>query len=149
MHISYLSMGNFLNRLANTHFMQYSWSQLAKVTILCGLLAAIGTLKDCNPIESGGLPFVSVIILVITLSLFFIWVGFFIYAVSYNKSYTPLDQKSSRWIDSICYAIFIYWIIFNIFPSAIGIWILPILIIIWLGSLIMILISRSSNQTMK
>lgn len=139
-------MSNFLNRLANTYFMQCAWSQFTKVTILCGLLAAISTLKDCKPTENGGLPIVSVIILVITLLLFFLWIGFFIYAVSYKKSYTPIGQKRSQWIDSICYAIFIYWIVFNIFPSAIGIWILPILIIIWLFSLVLVLFPRSSHK---
>lgn len=139
---TFLNMSNFLNRITNTHFMQCACSQFAKVTILCGLLAAISILKDSRPTVSGGLPIISVIILVGTLILFFIWIGFFVYAVSYGKTYIPISPKSSRWIDAVCYAIFLYWIIFSIFPSAIGIWILPILIIIWGASLIIILKSK-------
>ena len=128
-------MSNLSERIDNTNVIESAWTHASLITALCGLLASIGVMKRAEEAGSLTIPVMSGVLLGISLSIIFIFIGIVIYWVSYDKRLTRMDPLGLRIINGICFAIFLYWIAFCLFPIAIGGWIVPVAGIVWMVSI--------------
>lgn len=124
-----------LNRIKRTNITRNVWTQMAQLTIICGLIVATGTAITCNQGDHCSLAFVSVAAIIAVAIVFIAWLGWFIYVVWAKRYLTPMALHGYKILDSIDFCLFTYWIIASIFKVVIGAWVVPIVALIWIASI--------------
>lgn len=124
-----------LNRIKRTNVTRNGWTQVAQITVICGLIAATGATVTCNQGDHCGLAFVSVAAIAAVAIVFIVWLAWFIYVIWAKRYLVPMHPKGYRILDSIDFCLFVYWIVASVFKVAIGAWIVPIVSLIWLASI--------------
>lgn len=134
-----------LNRIKKTNVTRNVWTQMAQITIICGLIVATGTAITCNQGDHCGLAFVSVAAILAVAIVFIAWLGWFAYVIWTKRHLTPMAPHGYKILDSIDFSLFTYWIIASIFKVAIGAWVAPIMALIWIASIAITIKYRESK----
>ena len=121
------------------------WTQIAQITIICGLIVATGTAITCKQGDHCGLAFVSVVAILAVAIVFIAWLVWFIYVIWAKRYLPPMAQHGYKILDSIDFCLFTYWIIASIFKVAIGAWVAPIVTLIWIASIAIAIKYRESK----
>lgn len=124
-----------LNRIKRTNVTRNVWTQIARLTIICGLIVATGTAITCNQGDHCGLAFVSVAAISTVAIVFIAWLVWIIYVIWAKHHLTPMHPYGYKTLDTIDFFLFAYWIIASIFKIAIGAWVTPIVALIWIASI--------------
>lgn len=124
-----------LNRIKRTNVTRNIWTQIARLTIICGLIVATGTAITSNQGDHCGLAFVSVAAISAVAIVFIACLVWFIYVIWAKRHLTPMHPKEYKMLDTIDFCLFAYWIIASIFKIAIGAWVVPIVALIWIASI--------------
>lgn len=124
-----------LNRIKRTNVTRNVWTQIARLTIICGLIVATGTAITCNQGDHCGLAFVSVAAISAVAIVFIAWLVWFIYVIWAKRHLTPMHPYGYKTLDTIDFFLFAYWIIASIFKIVIGAWVTPIVALIWIASI--------------
>ena len=134
-----------LNRIKRTNVIRNVWTQVAQITVICGLIAATGATVTCNQGDHCGLAFVSVAAIAAVAIVFIAWLVWFIYVIWAKRYLTPMAPHGYKILDSIDFCLFTYWIIASIFKVAIGAWVVPIVALIWIASIAIAIKYRESK----
>ncbi len=124
-----------LNRIKNTNVTRNVWTQIAQLTVICGLIAATATAITSNQGDHYGLAFVTVAAIFVVAIVFISWLGWLTYVIWAKRHLIPMDPQGYKILDSIDFCLFSYWIIASIFKVAIGAWVAPIVVLIWIASI--------------
>ncbi len=124
-----------LNRIKGTNVIRNIWTQIARITVICGLLVATAAAITCNQGDHCGLAFVSVAAIFVVAVVFIAWSAWFTYVVWVRRHLSPMLPKGYKMLDSINFCLFSYWIVASIFKIAIGAWVIPIVTLIWMASI--------------
>lgn len=124
-----------LNRIKRTNVNRNVWTQIARLTIICGLIVATGTAITCNQGDYCGLAFVSVAAILAVAIVFIAWLVWFIYVIWAKRHLTSMHPYGYKTLDTIDFFLFAYWIIASIFKIVIGAWVTPIVALIWIASI--------------
>lgn len=90
-----------LNRIKRTNVTRNVWTQMAQITIICGLIVATGTAITCNQGDHCGLAFVSVAAIAAVAIVFIAWLVWFIYVIWAKRYLTPMALHGNKILDSI------------------------------------------------
>lgn len=124
-----------LNRIKRTNVIRNIWTQMAQITVICGLIAATGVAVTCNQGDHCGLAFVSVAAIAAVAIVFIAWLVWFLYVIWTKRHLVPMHPKGYKILDSIDFWLFVYWIVASVFKVATGAWIVPIVALIWVASI--------------
>ena len=124
-----------INRIKRTNVNRNVWTQIARITIICELIAATATAITCNQGDHCGLAFVTVAAIFVVAIVFIVWLAWFSYVIWAKRHLTPMHPKGYKMLDSIDFCLFAYWIIASIFKTAIGAWVVPVVALIWMTSI--------------
>ena len=134
-----------LNLIKRTNVTRNVWTQMAQITIICGLIVATGTAITCNQGDHCGLAFVSMAAILAVAIIFVAWLVWFIYVTWAKSHLAPMALHGYKILDTIDFCLFAYWIIASIFKVAIGAWVVPIVTIIWIASIAIAIKYRESK----
>lgn len=127
-------MGLF-RRIKATNLIRSVWTQMAQITVICALVSAIGTSRECDNGDYSGLmslTYASVIVAAIAFIGWLIWAA---YVVCSNRKLKPMQKRGYRILYNIDFCLIAYWILISFVPAATGGWILPVMCIVWAASL--------------
>lgn len=124
-----------LNRIERTNVTRNVWTQIAQITVICGLIAATGAAITCNRGDYCGLAFISAAAIFAVAIVFIVWLVWFIYVIWAKRHLAPMHPKGYKFLDSVDLGLFTYWIVTSVFKIAIGAWVVPIVALIWLASI--------------
>ena len=125
----------FINRIKRTNVTRNVWTQIAQITVICGLIAATGASITCNRGDYCGLAFVSVAAISAVAIVFIAWLVWFLFIIWAKRHLAPMHPKGYKILDSIYFWLFAYWIVASVFKVAIGAWVVPIVALIWVASI--------------
>lgn len=123
-----------INRMRKTNIIHNVWTQMAQITILCGLITATGVSIDYNRHGGSGLEIVAFAALCLIAVVFIAWLLWFLYVVCAQRRVSSMNPKGYKILDTINFCLFVYWIISSIFSITFGAWTLPLMVLIWLSS---------------
>ena len=107
----------------------------------CYELGALTFLSCCIVVFSDkggdhcGFNFVMFAAAVVDMVLFMVLAVYSIYIVAARKLLKPMSARMSQTLNRINFTLFVYWIASRLFPVITGPWIVPIIGLIWLGSM--------------
>lgn len=134
-----------INRIKRTNVNRNVWTQIAQLTVICGLIAATATAITSNQGDHCGLAFVTVAAIFVVAIVFIVWLAWFSYVIWAKRHLTPMHPKGYKMLDTIEFCLFAYWIIASIFKIAIGAWVVPIVALIWMASIYIALKYRTDE----
>ncbi|MDE6532032.1 MAG: hypothetical protein K2M27_00695 [Muribaculaceae bacterium] len=123
-----------LNRIKRSNVIRNVWTQMAQITVICGLILATGTANACIQRDHYGLAFAYTAAICAVAIVFISWLGWFIYVILTKRHLVPMHPEGYMILDCIELCLFLFWIISLIFNTDIGAWVVPVLILIWIAS---------------
>lgn len=124
---------NIVERIKETNIMRNVWTQMAKITLMCGLLVFYASNKGD---DHCGLYFVGFASLLGIAVVFISWLIWFIYVLCTKKRLAAMSQRGYKILDTIDFVLFVYWILCWFLPVLIQPWCISILEAVWLTSAI-------------
>lgn len=122
---------NIIERIKRTNVLRNVWTQMAQITLICGLLVLYAT---NNSGEHCGLYFVGFAAMVGIAVVFVVWLFWFLYVVWSKRHLAPMALKGYKILDSIDFILFCYWILCWFFPVLIQPWCISIIEAVWIAS---------------
>lgn len=122
---------DIFNKIKKTNVIRNVWTQMAQITVICGLITAIAVSAECYKGEHCGLAFLFPALIIATATVFAAWLIWFIYILHTQRCLKPMHPKGYKILDTLDFCLFLYWIISSIFPITVGILTLPLIACIW------------------
>lgn len=124
--------------------MRNVWTQVAQISLISGLIAAIGTLSGCRDSRLCAMPASTYAILVAVVAIFITWTAWAIYIICKRRRLTPMAARGYSILDNIDCALLLCWIIVSLFPRLGGMWMLLFAATSWLTSMLVAIKYRRS-----
>lgn len=126
--------------------MRNVWTQVAQISLICGLIAAIGTLSECRDSLLCEMPVSTYAILVAVVAIFITWTAWAIYIICTRRRLTPMAARGYSILDNIDCALLLCWIIVSLFPRLGGMWMSLFAATAWLASMLVAIKYRRSDN---
>lgn len=126
--------------------MRNVWTQVAQISLICGLIAAIGTLSECRDSQLCDMPASTYAILVAVAAIFITWTAWAIYIICKRRRLMPMAARGYSILDNIDCALLLCWIIASLFPRLEGMWMAPFATTTWVASMLIAIKYRRSNN---
>lgn len=126
-----------------TNLMNSPVTLMGIITVLVCILIAYGT----QSVESGWLTYVNFGAMIVDITVFVGWLIWATYIMAKQVVLTPLTPRGAKIIDNIGCILLAYWILIRIFPSAIGPWIIPVVLAVWICALCIVLKNKNNPES--
>ncbi len=114
-----------ISRLRKSNITRCVWTQLAQITILCGIILVWSS----NPT-------VSHTALMVTGAVFLIWLLWFLFILFTRRVLTAMPSKAYSVLDNIDCILFLFWVCVWIFSSLVMQFTIYVVLAAWIGSII-------------
>lgn len=112
--------------------MRCAWTQLAQVTIMCGLLALY---VAANGVEAHPwLVWGYWVALAVIAFVFVATLAWGTYVVTRRRQVKAMSERGYKWLDTFDLCLFLYWILCWVFPACASLWLLPVIAMVWVAS---------------